>query len=262
MIIDQISLLTQLPKEWGFNSRGLKPICSDSSSWTFGIQVENSMKSRRNSQSIPLQLRRNRVKTRGDHEEVEIFLKICLIHFTNRSKVKRKEGTIHPFSRRFWPENSGRLMRRGSGLMATIVRRSWSIIWSGRGSPFFAEWATIVPWSSDNRASIVVLRPSWSTVRWRSCDEDLRHRVFAMNLVSFIRWGSDAPCASTRRQMIGKSTSLKSNFAHVRWWMIAWTRVHAIDASPLDPTLALVPRHLQEKNLWEHSPTRNKKQEM
>ena len=25
----------------------------------------------------------------GDHEELEIFLQICLIHFTNRSKVKK-----------------------------------------------------------------------------------------------------------------------------------------------------------------------------
>ena len=28
----------------------------------------------------------------GDHEELEIFLKIGLIHFTNRSKVKEKRG--------------------------------------------------------------------------------------------------------------------------------------------------------------------------
>ena len=37
------------------------------------------MKSRRNSRSIPLQLLRNRVKTRGDHDELEIFLEIRLI---------------------------------------------------------------------------------------------------------------------------------------------------------------------------------------
>ena len=43
--------------------------------------------------------------------------------------------------------------------MATIARRSWSIIWSGRGSQFFAEWATIVPRSSDDRATIA--RRSW-----------------------------------------------------------------------------------------------------
>ena len=61
LIINRISLLTRLPQEWGFNSRGLKRICSDSSSWTFGIQGENSMKSRRNSWSVPLQLLRNRV---------------------------------------------------------------------------------------------------------------------------------------------------------------------------------------------------------
>ena len=132
-------------------------------------------------------------------------------------------------------------------------------------------------WPSDEASgewTIVITRssvpPSWggstarwqSTVRWRFSDDDLRDRAFAMNLVSFIRWRLDAPCASTRRQMIGKSTSLKSDFVHVHWWMIAWTQVHAIDASVLDQTLALMPRQLQEINVWEHSPTRNKKEEM
>ena len=41
--------------------------------------------------------------------------------------------------------------------MATITWRSWSIIWSGHGSQFFAEWATIVPRSSDDRATIARL---------------------------------------------------------------------------------------------------------
>ena len=33
-------------------------------------------------------MRRNRVLTRGDHDELEIFLEIRLIAFTNRSKVQ------------------------------------------------------------------------------------------------------------------------------------------------------------------------------
>ena len=70
---------------------------------------------------------------------------------------------------------------------------------------------------------------------------------------------SCTPCASTRRQVIGKSISLKPDFAHVCWWMIGWTRVHAIDALRLDRTLALPPRRMQKKNVWEHSPTRRKK---
>ena len=43
----------------------------------------------------------------GDHEELEIFLEIRLIYFTNRSKVEEQEGRIHAFkgnlARRSWP---------------------------------------------------------------------------------------------------------------------------------------------------------------
>ena len=90
MIIDRISLLTLLPQEWGFNSRGLKRICSISSSRTFGIQGENSINSKRNSWSILLQLRHNRVLTPGDHEELKTFLKIRLISLRIDQKLKNK----------------------------------------------------------------------------------------------------------------------------------------------------------------------------
>ena len=43
------------------------------------------MKSRRNSRSIPLQLR-------GDHDELEIFLEIRLIPSRIDQKLKKKEG--------------------------------------------------------------------------------------------------------------------------------------------------------------------------
>ena len=65
------------------------------------------MKSRRNSWSIPLQLLRNRVQTRGDHDELEIFLKIHLIPSRIDQKLKNKRE-IHRFlkgnfARRSWP---------------------------------------------------------------------------------------------------------------------------------------------------------------
>ena len=41
-----------------------------------------------------------------------------------------------------------------------------------------------------------------------------------------------------------------------------WTRVHAIDASRLDPTILMLSRVLHMKNVWEHSPTRKKKTEI
>ena len=37
----------------------------------------------------------------GDHEELKTFLEICLIHFTNRSKVEEQEGRIHAFKGKF-----------------------------------------------------------------------------------------------------------------------------------------------------------------
>ena len=42
----------------------------------------------------------------GDHEELEIFLKIFLIYFTNRSKVEEQEGEYIAFKGKFRPEIS------------------------------------------------------------------------------------------------------------------------------------------------------------
>ena len=56
----------------------------------FEIQGENSMKSRRNSQSILLQLLRNQVYTQGDRDELEIFLEIRLIPSRIDQKLKNK----------------------------------------------------------------------------------------------------------------------------------------------------------------------------
>ena len=41
--------------------------------------------------------------------------------------------------------------------------------------------------------------------------------------------------------------------------MIAWTQVHAIEGSCLNPMRAMRPRNLHFRTVWEHSPTRRKK---
>ena len=46
---------------------------------TFGVEGENSIKSCDDSWSIPPQFDRNRVSMQGDHEELKILLKNCLI---------------------------------------------------------------------------------------------------------------------------------------------------------------------------------------
>ena len=99
MIVDRTSLLTRLPQEWGLNSRGLKRICSDSSSWTFGIQGENSMKSRDEIVIIMLQwLRLYTLGSRGSRE-LKTFLETRLISSRVDQKLKKKEG-VHEFLKR------------------------------------------------------------------------------------------------------------------------------------------------------------------
>ena len=72
------------------------------------------MKSKRNSRSIP----------RGDHDELEIFLEIRLICFTNRSKVEEQEEKYMFLKRIFGP-----ILRPFDAvvgrLVATISRKSW-----------------------------------------------------------------------------------------------------------------------------------------
>ena len=99
MIIDRTSLLTRLPQEWGLNSRGLKRICSDSSSGTFGIQGENSEKSRDEIVIIMLQwLRLYTLGSRGSRE-LKTFLETRLISSRVDQKLKNKEE-LHRFSKR------------------------------------------------------------------------------------------------------------------------------------------------------------------
>ena len=77
--------------------------------------------------------------------------------------------------------------------------------------------------------------------------------------VSLVRWRSDDRNVSKRHQVSPRSNPLTRYFKHVRWWIIAWTRVHAIDASRLDPTPTARPRCLHKLNSAGHSPTRNKR---
>ena len=41
---------------------------------------------------------------RGDHDELEIFLEIRLIYFTNGSKVEKIRREIHAFKGKFRPK--------------------------------------------------------------------------------------------------------------------------------------------------------------
>ena len=119
------------------------------------------MKSRRNSRSISLQLLRNRVLTRGDHEELEIFLEIHLIHFTNRSKVKKIREDTSSFKGEFLPDFEGHLMRSGSGIDGHNHC-------GDRGLDFASKEAMIVPRSGYDRTTIVGLVHPLSAARWRS----------------------------------------------------------------------------------------------
>ena len=105
MIIDRTSLLTRLPQEWGLNSRGLKRICSDSSSWTFRIQGENSMKSRGEIVIIMLQwLRLYTLGSRGSRE-LKTFLETRLISSRVDQKLKNKEGKYMLLKREIGPKS-------------------------------------------------------------------------------------------------------------------------------------------------------------
>ena len=44
---------------------------------------------------------------RGNHDELEIFLEIRLISFTNRLKVQEQRREIHAFKEENWPEDRG-----------------------------------------------------------------------------------------------------------------------------------------------------------
>ena len=98
--------------------------------------------------------------------------------------------------------------------------------------------------SGDWMVTIAQSRRPWlwgvSVIRWRKIVMVI---VIAMQSV---RWGSSAPASSTCHKVNHRSNPLTLLFQHVLWWMIAWTRVHAINGLSLDPTRAIRPRHLKK----------------
>ena len=161
MIIDQISLLTRLPQEWGLNSRGLKRICSDSCSWTFGIQGENSMKSRDEIVIIMLQwMRLYTLGSRGSRE-LKTFLEIRLISSRIDQKLKNKagkymllKGKLGPIVRPFDAIVRAILQVVGAIPWGDVVafRSTWNERWFG--FKLASKEATIAPRSSHDRAAI------------------------------------------------------------------------------------------------------------
>ena len=171
MIIDQISLLTRLPQEWGLNSRGLKRICSDSSSWTFGIQGENLMKSRDEIVIIMLQwIRLYTLGSRGSRK-LKTFLEIRLISSRIDQKLKNKEGKYMLLKRNSWPDFQAVWCDRGGGLMATIGRGTGLLSWWRSWPQSHGKSASIAGRSGHNQTEIVS-HDRWSSVsaavRWRS----------------------------------------------------------------------------------------------
>ena len=129
MIIDQTSLLTRFPQEWGLNSRGLKRICSDSSLWTFGIQGENSMKSRDEIVIIMLQwMRLYTLRSRGSRE-LKTFLETRLISSRVDQKLKNKGGKYIGFKEKIGPRIMANWSGHGAWLMASWERFFGHLSW-------------------------------------------------------------------------------------------------------------------------------------
>ena len=76
----------------------------------------------------------------GDHDELEIFLEICLIPSRIDQKLKKEKGEYMLFYREIWPEDGGRLTRswrridghdqsweRLDLLMTIVASISWQI---------------------------------------------------------------------------------------------------------------------------------------
>ena len=70
---------------------------------------------------------------RGDHDELEIFLEICLIPSRIDQKLKEKKGEYTGFKGKIRPEISGRLTRSWSGIdghhRAAIVGHQLEASW-------------------------------------------------------------------------------------------------------------------------------------
>ena len=80
-------------------------------------------------------------------------------------------------------------------------------------------WCAIITIRCDHPMTIVIMSNEDRTVRWR-CG------AFSP---SPVRWRSDAPKASTCRQVSRWSDPLTPHFKHVLVMEIGWTPVHSID---------------------------------
>ena len=86
----------------------------------------------------------------GDHDELEIFIEIRLIHFTNRSKIEEQEEE-HRFLKR--------ILAKKSSPIDAVVGADWrrhesDSLGIDRGSRIGAECATISLQKSHDRATI------------------------------------------------------------------------------------------------------------
>ena len=171
LIIDRTSLLTRLPQEWGLNSRGLNRICSDSSSWTFGIEGENSMKLR--DEIVILMLQWLRLYTGGSRgsRELKNFLKTRLIssRFDQKLRTKREEYTgfkeeIGPKIVGHWSGHGGDCKGRGSGSTWRGRGFNSTMILTEFSSGFSPNFTSKAPQLGHNQAMIGGRSWSWVSV--------------------------------------------------------------------------------------------------
>ena len=100
----------------------------------------------------------------GDHDELEIFQKICLIHFTNRSKVEFIKGEYIAFKGKFGPKIVADWCGRGSGLQGSWERFPWAASWlqsRDESAPIWrwisSDRGAIGPWSNRDREPRLML---------------------------------------------------------------------------------------------------------
>ena len=105
-MIDQISLLTQFPWRFGFNSHGLKSIGFISSSQTFDFQGEYSIEIQRLITTNPAPIGSRLNLNVGESWWTQDLPSNLLNSFTKRSKVKERREE-HQFLKRNSCEKSG-----------------------------------------------------------------------------------------------------------------------------------------------------------
>ena len=128
---------------------------------------------------------------RGDHDELEIFLEILLIHFTNRSKVEKIRREIHAFKGKISPKIMGNWCGRGSGFEGLCERFLWMTSWLQSRDESSPLWHWISPDCGHDRAAIgPQSRGDRALIARRSsCD-----RGASINVASNVAIGDDRGC--------------------------------------------------------------------